>query len=62
MAVAALSQWRKAFLAANQAALASRAENGEALENERLKVRLGQALIERDLLEEQIAILEADRL
>jgi hypothetical protein len=31
------------------------------LENDRLKARLGQALIERDLLAEEIAILEAGR-
>jgi len=55
---ATLSQWREAFLAAGEAALTSRPESGEALENERLKARLGQALIERDLLEEKIALLE----
>jgi hypothetical protein len=30
-------------------------------ESERLKARLGAALIERDLLQEKIAILEANR-
>ncbi len=39
----------------------SRSESGEALENERLKARLGQVLIERDLLEEKIALLETKR-
>ena len=34
---------------------------GEELESDRLKARLGAALIERDLLNEKIAILEADR-
>jgi transposase-like protein len=58
---ATLSQWREAFLAAGEAALTSRPESGEALENERLKARLGQALIERDLLEEKIALLETKR-
>ena len=34
---------------------------GEDLESERLKAKLGAALIERDLLNEKIAILEANR-
>jgi hypothetical protein len=34
---------------------------GEALESDRLKARLGAALIERDLLNEKISILEANR-
>ena len=58
---ATLSGWRDAFLAAGEAALMSRAATGEELESERLKARLGAALIERDLLNEKIAILEADR-
>src|SRR3954466_11180343 len=51
-----------AFLAGGEAALTSRAASGEELENERLKVKLGAALIERDLLKEKIAIREATRL
>ena len=58
---ATLTGWRDAFLAAGEAALTTRAATGEELESERLKVRLGAALIERDLLHEKIAILEADR-
>lgn len=58
---ATLSGWREAFLAAGEAALASRAVTGEALESERLKAKLGAALIERDLLQEKIALLEAGR-
>jgi transposase len=38
-----------------------RPATGEDLEGDRLKARLGAALIERDLLEEKIAILEANR-
>jgi transposase len=34
---------------------------GEELESDRLKARLGAALIERDLLNEKIALLESDR-
>ena len=58
---ATISGWRDAFLAAGEAALTTRAATGEELESERLKVRLGAALIERDLLNEKIALLEADR-
>ena len=58
---ATLSAWREAFLAAGEAALATKPTTGEALENDRLKAKLGAALIERDLLEEKIAVLEANR-
>src|SRR5215212_12001008 len=39
---ATLSGWREAFLAAGEAALATRPTDGEALESERLKARLGE--------------------
>jgi transposase len=58
---ATLSGWRDAFLAAGEAALTSRVATGEELESERLKAKLGAALIERDLLNEKIALLEAGR-
>jgi transposase len=58
---ATLTSWRDAFLAAGEAALMTRAATGEELESERLKARLGAALIERDLLNEKIAILESAR-
>jgi transposase len=58
---AALSGWRDAFLAAGEAALATRPGSGEELAAERLKGRLGEALIERDLLREKVAALEAGR-
>ena len=58
---AALTGWRDAFLAAGEAALTTRAATGEELESERLKAKLGAALIERDLLQEKIALLEAGR-
>jgi transposase len=58
---ATLTGWHDAFLAAGEAALTSRAATGEELESDRLKARLGAALIERDLLHEKIALLEADR-
>ena len=58
---ATLSGWREAFLAAGEAALTTRAVTGEELESERVKAKLGAALIERDLLHEKIALLEANR-
>jgi transposase-like protein len=58
---ATLTAWRDAFLAAGEAALTSKATTGEELESDRLKARLGAALIERDLLNEKIAVLEAGR-
>jgi transposase len=58
---ATLSHWRDAFLSAGEAALASKPASGEELESDRLKAKLGAALIERDLLNEKIAVLEANR-
>ena len=58
---ATLSSWRDDFLAAGEAALTAKPSSGEELASERLKAKLGEALIERDLLQEKIAILEANR-
>ncbi len=58
---ATLSGWREAFLAAGEAALSTKPVSGEELESGRLKAKLGAALIERDLLHEKIALLEAGR-
>ena len=58
---ATLTGWRDAFVAAGEAVLTTKPATGEDLESDRLKARLGAALIERDLLEEKIAILEANR-
>jgi len=58
---ATLSGWRDAFLVAGEAVLTTKPVTGEELESERLKAKLGAALIERDLLNEKIAILEAHR-
>jgi transposase len=58
---ATLTGWRDAFLAAGEAALTTRTATGEELASERLKAKLGAALIERDLLNEKIAILESER-
>src|SRR3954469_21504021 len=58
---ARLTGWHDAFLAGGEAALTSRAATGEELESERLNAKLGAALIERDLLNEKVALLEAGR-
>lgn len=58
---ATLSTWREAFLAAGEAALATRPVNGETPESERLKARLGEMLLEHELLEQKITTLEAGR-
>ena len=58
---ATLTTWREAFLAAGEAALATRPSGGETLESERLKARLGEMLLEHELLEQKITTLEAGR-
>jgi len=58
---ATLSGWRDAFLTAGEAALTSRASSGDALESQRLKAKLGEVMVERDLLHEKIALLETGR-
>jgi transposase-like protein len=58
---ATLSGWRDAFLAAGEAALATRPGTGEELESGRSRAKLGEALIERELLAEKVAALEAGR-
>jgi transposase len=57
---ATLTGWRAAFLAAGEATLTTKPSTSEELESYRLRARLGAALIERDLLNEKIAILEAN--
>ncbi len=61
VAAATLTAWRDAFLAAGEASLASRPADGEELESGRLKARLGEMLLERELLEAKIAALEGGR-
>src|SRR4051794_27749216 len=55
---ATLTGWQDSFLAAGEASLATRPTDGEALESERLKAKLGEMLLERELLEAKIAALE----
>src|SRR3954471_14985827 len=56
---ATLSGWREAFLTAGEASLATRATTGDAVESEALKAKLGEMLLERELLEAKITALEA---
>ncbi len=58
---ATLTAWRDAFLAAGEASLATRPRDGEKLESERLKARLGKMLLREELLEAKIAALEGGR-
>ena len=56
---ATLSGWQDSFLAAGEASLATRPTVGEEIESARLKAKLGEMLLERELLEAKIAALEA---
>ena len=58
---ATLRGWQDSFVAAGEASLATRSTDGAALETERLKAKLGEMLLERELLEAKIAALEANR-
>ena len=58
---ATLTAWRDAFLAAGEASLTSRPADGEELESERLKARLGEMLLRQEPLDEKIAALEGGR-
>ena len=58
---ATLTGWRDTCVAAGEASLATRPTDGEALETERLKAKLGEMLLERKLLDAKIAALEANR-
>ena len=55
---ATLSGWRDAFLDGGEASLASKPMDGEERESDHLKARLGEMLLERELLEQKIALLE----
>ena len=61
MTAATLSGWRDAFLAGGEANLATRPMDGEGLQSERLKAKLGEMLLERELLERKIAALDGGR-
>jgi len=56
---ATLSGWRDAFLTAGGGSVGTPPPDADALESGRLKAKLGEMLIERELLEAKIAALEA---
>ena len=58
---ATLTGWQDSFLAAGEASLATRPTTGDGLESARLKAKLGEMLLERELLEAKIAALEENR-
>ena len=58
---ATLTGWQDTFVSAGEASLAARSTTSDALESERLKAKLGEMLLERELLEAKIAALEANR-
>jgi transposase len=58
---ATLSGWRDAFLAGGEAALVTKPADANDLELVRLKAKLGEAMLERELLAEKVAALEAGR-
>src|SRR3954452_11461865 len=58
---ATLSGWQDTFVSAGEASLVTRPTDGEALETERLKAKLGEMLLERELLDAKIAALEENR-
>src|SRR3954452_406728 len=51
---ATLTGWQHTFVAAGEASLATRPTNGDDLESERLKAKLGEMLLERELLDAKI--------
>ena len=58
---AALSGWRDAFLAGGEAALATKPADAKDLEVDRLRAKLGETVLERELLAEKVAAPEAGR-
>jgi putative transposase len=58
---ATLSSWRDDVLAGREAALARRPKDGRDLETDQLKAKLGEVLLERELLQRNIELLESAR-
>src|SRR5438270_13841320 len=58
---ATLAGWRDAFLAGGEAVLATKPADAKDLEVDRLKAKLGETVLERELLAEKVAALEACR-
>jgi transposase len=58
---ATLSGWREAFLGGGEAALTTKPVDAKDLELDRLRAKLGEMVLERELLAEKVAALEAGR-
>ena len=58
---ATLSGWREDFLAAGEAALASRRKDDRDLKVDQLKSKLGELMLDRELLEQKVVLLESGR-
>ncbi len=58
---ATLSNGRDDFLTGGEAALASRPKDGRDGQSEQLKAKLGEVLLERELLQHKIELLESAR-
>ena len=58
---ATLATWRDDFLAGGEAALASRPKDGRDVQSQQLKAKLGEVLLERELLQRKIELLESGR-
>src|SRR3954467_3528963 len=56
---ATLAGWRGAFLAGGEAPLATKPADARDLEVDRLRAKLGETVLERELLAEKVAALEA---
>ena len=58
---ATISRWRDDFLAGGEAALASRPKDAQEVQSEQLKAKLGEVLLERELLQRKVELLESGR-
>ena len=58
---ATLAGWRDAFPAGGEAALATKPADAKGLEVDRLRAKLGEVVLERELLAEKVAALEGGR-
>jgi hypothetical protein len=58
---ARLSEWRDEFLIGGEAALATREKDDRDLEIDRLRAKLGEVLLDKELLESKIDVMENGR-
>jgi transposase len=58
--VAGATPWRDALLDGGETSLATKPTNGEERESDRLKARLSEILLERELLEQKTAQVQGN--